>query len=82
MYVNAVLQWSHAQTNVETFKRPNPFRGLVRFNGATLKRTWKPMEDALRQSDPASFNGATLKRTWKQYRPKPSEITICDATCE
>ena len=36
------LQWSHAQTSVETLSRMGRWQSYrLRFNGATLKRAWK-----------------------------------------
>ena len=63
------LQWSHAQTNVET-PGGSPALGSNphRFNGATLKRTWKLTWLGKRPPSNSCFNGATLKRTWKLPR--------------
>ncbi len=36
-----MLQWSHAQPNVETMPSPSRAIRSWRFNGATLSRTWK-----------------------------------------
>ena len=61
------LQWSHAQTSVETatWGRPCAAR-ITRFNGATLKRAWKRRLCRTTRPIGRCFNGATLKRAWKR----------------
>ncbi len=38
------------------------------FNGATLSRTWKPVDPLEVELHGPRFNGATLSRTWKHQR--------------
>jgi len=59
------LQWSHAQTNVETFVSLGSMEGESQgFNGATLKRTWKPfrVSSAATRSPEASMEPRSNER--------------------
>ncbi len=78
------LQWSHAQSNVETADVSARSRsGRERFNGATLSRTWKlaGLISSVSHSQ-RCFNGATLSRTWKQANVSRRYIRSLAASME
>ena len=60
-----LLQWGHAQSNVETTRATRLRTARRCFNGATLSRTWKRRGVRAGHPRTSGFNGATLSRTWK-----------------
>ena len=61
----ALLQWSHVLTNVESGVPVERFLVNARFNGATSSRTWKVAANERHSLPMGGFNGATSSRTWK-----------------
>jgi len=65
--IRNVLQWSHAFSDVETWRSLEHGQGRrFRFNGATPSQTWKPCASRSIPCLPCNrFNGATPSQTWK-----------------